>query len=149
MWGWIHSDIFCGDRYIWVTLSLNGSTSMFSLSSRFVSDQDGSEVMAWLCGLYSRTICCCVWLDSSYRNWLLSDVDRVWVVVNVLTIGGGVFLRLWVVDWVSFRVLDACLVNGEDVYIFFLFRMTLHSIYMQIQNSTSLDMSIYTIVKYR
>ena len=81
--------------------------------------------MAWLCGLYSRTICCCVWLDSSYRNWLLSDVDRVWVVVNVLTIGGGVFLRLWVVDWVSFRVLDASLVNGEDVYIFLLllFRM--------------------------
>ena len=69
-------------------------------------------------------ISCCFWLfvggESSYRNWLLlaSDVEA-WVGVDVLTSGGGVFLRPWIVVWVKVRVLEDCLVIGGVVRVFF------------------------------
>ena len=114
------------DRLICVTLSLNGSTSMLSFSSRLVSGLDGSIVaIFWLDWLYGiKTIRCCwlsVWHVFLYRYWLLlaSGTVKVWVGVHVdvLTTGGGVPFCFWSVVWVKFLVLEDCLVSGGDVRV--------------------------------
>ena len=49
---------------------------------------------------------------------LASDVEA-WVGVDVLTNGGGVFFRPWIVVWVKVRVLEDCFVIGGVVRVFF------------------------------
>ena len=73
------------------------------------------------------------WLEVSYRKSVsVCDTCRIWVGVDVLISGGGVFLYFWdmVCDWCF--VFDAFLIIGGDVRVFFLLGMALHSIFMQI-----------------
>ena len=83
------------DRFIWVTLSFKGSTSiLLSLSSRYVSDLDGSEAISWLGWLCDKTIVCnwlYDWLVSLYKNWLSCDTCKIWVGVDVLINGGCLY----------------------------------------------------------
>ena len=83
------------DRLICVTLSLNGSTSILLSSSRSVSDLDGCEAILWLdsCGVDKIMGCWLFFGDvPSYRKSLFSGTGRVPVGVDVLSVGGGVFL---------------------------------------------------------
>ena len=56
------------DRFIWVMLSLTrGSTSILtSLSSRFVSDVDGSEAITWFAWLCGTSMSLIVWLAGGF-----------------------------------------------------------------------------------
>ena len=115
-----------------MTPSLSGSTSIiFSLSSRSISDLDGFEAILWLDWLGVDKIMGC-WLlfvdGSSYRKSLLSDTGRIFVGEDVFSVGGGVFFVF--VEWFGF--LDDC---RWGCFCGFMFRMTLHSISMQILDS--------------
>ena len=104
------------DRFICVTLSLSGSTSMLSPSSRLVSDLDGCDVIVGVCKTIGRWFLS-TWLESSYKKSVFSGVDMVSVGVDVLTIGGGVFFRFCRVVWVKLLNLDSYLVIGGDVRV--------------------------------